>query len=309
MSRDRFDGQAWISLEFLRNAITSRMLQMFASVARPAAQKVSRAGVYSVRTFSSTPYRAGFWDNIVPLLQGNRRERQLQRKQGGLLQEDIDRVRRDQRRDELMASQSSTGDMLIDDAMDAPEFRQEEVQRLASEEKRQKRLLRKRWGGTFELGDKEKPEHKFSTAVFRISPRKLNLLANQISGKPIDFAILQMQFSAKRAARRVRATLVMARDHAEAKGLDPRRLLVSEAWVTKGMYHKRLEIKGRGRFGIMTHPQARMSIVLRPGKSHTVRERETIDKARHHARRMGSGGVVRGSPKIVNGFQRPGWAW
>lgn len=285
------------------------MLRLLASAARPAIQNKTRVLLPSVRKFASTPSRAGFWDNIVPLLQGNRRERQLQRKQGGLLQEDIDRVRRDQRRDEMMASQSSTGDMLIDDAMDAPEFRREEVQRLASEEKRQKRLLRKRWGGTSELGGTEKPEHKFSTAVFRISPRKLNLLANQISGKPIDFAILQMQFSAKRAARRVRATLVMARDHAEAKGLDPRRLLVSEAWVTKGMYHKRLEIKGRGRFGIMTHPQARLSIVLRPGKSHAVREREAIDKARLHARRMGSGGVVRGSPKIVNGFQRPGWAW
>ena len=141
------------------------MLRLLATAARPATRNSTRILLPSVRKFTSTPSRPGFWDNIVPLLQGNRRERQLQRKQGGLLQEDIDRVRRDQRRDELMASQSSTGDMLIDDAMDAPEFRQEEVQRLASEEKRQKRLLRKRWGGTSELGGAEKPEHKFSTAA------------------------------------------------------------------------------------------------------------------------------------------------
>lgn len=98
------------------------MLRLLASAARPAILNKTRLLLPSVRNFASTPSRAGFWDNIVPLLQGNRRERQLQRKQGGLLQEDIDRVRRDQRRDELMASQSSTGDMLIDDAMDAPEI-------------------------------------------------------------------------------------------------------------------------------------------------------------------------------------------
>ncbi|EDP44368.1 hypothetical protein MGL_0850 [Malassezia globosa CBS 7966] len=287
------------------------MLRLFASVARPVALPMKRTffPAAHMRQFGSTPIRASFWDNILPLIQGNRRERQLQRKQGGLLQEDIERVQRDQRRDEMMAAQSSTGDMLIDDAMDAPEFRQENVRRQATEEKRQKRLLRKRWGGTTELGGPEKLEHKYSTAVFRISPRKLNMLAHQISGKPIDFAILQMQFSAKRAARRVRATLALARDHAEAKGMDPRRLIVSEAWVTKGLYMKRLEIKGRGRFGILEHPQARLSIILRPGKSTSARERETIVKARRHVRSLGSGGVVRGSPKIVNGFQRPGWAW
>ena len=151
------------------------MLRLFASVARPVAFPMKRTffPAAHMRQFGSTPIRASFWDNILPLIQGNRRERQLQRKQGGLLQEDIERVQRDQRRDEMMAAQSSTGDMLIDDAMDAPEFRQENVRRQATEEKRQKRLLRKRWGGTTELGGPEKLEHKYSTAVFRISPRKL----------------------------------------------------------------------------------------------------------------------------------------
>lgn len=245
----------------------------------------------------------------MPLLQGNRRERQLQRKQGGLLPEDMERVQRDQRRDELMAAQSSTGEQLIDDYEEAPQFREEEVRRQATDEKRQKRLQRKRWGGTTILGGPEKLEHKYSTAEFRISPQKLTLLANQIAGKPIDFAILQMQFSAKRAARRVRSTLAMARDHAEAKGLDPRRLIVAEAWVTKGLFLKRLEIKGRGRFGIMTHPHARLNVLLRPGKSLARREHEKLEKARRAVKSLGSGGVVRASPKIVNGFQRPGWQW
>lgn len=40
------------------------------------------------------------------------------------------------------------------------------------------------------------------------------MLANQISGKPIDWAILQMQFSEKRASTRIMNMLATAKDHA-----------------------------------------------------------------------------------------------
>ncbi|KAI3627645.1 hypothetical protein GLX27_000683 [Malassezia furfur] len=266
---------------------------------------VPRVGM---RAFATNTPRTSFWDTVLPLIQGNRRERKLQRQQGGLLPEDYERVQRDQRRDEMMAAQSSTGDALVDDVLSSPQARADEVEARRAEAKRTKRLLRKRWGGLDENGV-EKQEQKYSTAVFRISPRKLNLLANQIIGKPIDFAIVQMQFSAKRAARRVRATLVMARDHAIAKGMDPSKLLVSEAWVTKGTYFARLEIKGRARHGIMHHPQAKLNVVLRPGKTWEEREEATLELARRRMRRLGSGGVTRTNRKIVNGFQRPGWAW
>ena len=266
---------------------------------------VPRVGM---RAFATNTPRTSFWDTVLPLIQGNRRERKLQRQQGGLLPEDYERVQRDQRRDEMMAAQSSTGDALVDDVLSSPQARADEVEARRAEAKRTKRLLRKRWGGLDENGV-EKQEQKYSTAVFRISPRKLNLLANQIIGKPIDFAIVQMQFSAKRSARRLRATLVMARDHAIAKGMDPSKLLVSEAWVTKGTYFARLEIKGRARHGIMHHPQAKLNVVLRPGKTWEEREEATLELARRRMRRLGSGGVTRTNRKIVNGFQRPGWAW
>ncbi|KAJ2931737.1 hypothetical protein H1R20_g5354, partial [Candolleomyces eurysporus] len=75
---------------------------------------------------------------------------------------------------------------------------------------------------------KEKPtSHKYSTANFKISHRKLNMLANQITGKPIDYAILQMQFSEKRASSRIMNMLATAKDHAiRYKKLDPSRLVV-----------------------------------------------------------------------------------
>ena len=40
------------------------------------------------------------------------------------------------------------------------------------------------------------------------------MLGRQISGKPIDYAILQMQFSEKRASTRIMNMLATVRDHA-----------------------------------------------------------------------------------------------
>lgn len=60
-----------------------------------------------------------------------------------------------------------------------------------------------------------------------MSHRKLALLARQISGKPIDHAILQMQFSEKRPSTRIKNMLVTAKDHAARyKHLDQSKLIV-----------------------------------------------------------------------------------
>lgn len=53
------------------------------------------------------------------------------------------------------------------------------------------------------------------------------MLANQIAGKPIDHAILQMQFSEKRASTRIMNMLATARDHASRyKNLEQQKLIV-----------------------------------------------------------------------------------
>ena len=57
-------------------------------------------------------------------------------------------------------------------------------------------------------------EHKYTTGKHKMSPRKLKLLATQISGLPVDEAILQMQFSNKAAATWLKSSLALARDHA-----------------------------------------------------------------------------------------------
>lgn len=53
------------------------------------------------------------------------------------------------------------------------------------------------------------------------------MLGRQISGKPIDYAILQMQFSEKRASKRIKSMLVLAKQHAiNYKSLDGSKLVV-----------------------------------------------------------------------------------
>lgn len=69
-----------------------------------------------------------------------------------------------------------------------------------------------------------------STANFKISHRKLNKLGRQIAGKPIDYAILQMTFSEKRASKRIKSMLVLAKQHAAKKGIDPQKMIVCASY-------------------------------------------------------------------------------
>ncbi|KAF9075831.1 ribosomal protein L22/L17 [Rhodocollybia butyracea] len=147
--------------------------------------------------------------------------------------------------------------------------------------------------------------HKYSTTQFKISPRKLNLLGNQIAGKPIDYAILQMQFSEKRASKRIMNMLATAKDHAfRYKHLDLSKLVVAEAWVNKGKVVKRLEPRGRGHMGIRKRKFSKMHVVLKEGK--TIEEKKEKQRT-YKLNRIVSSSVVREDKPI----RSPGamWAW
>jgi large subunit ribosomal protein L22 len=148
--------------------------------------------------------------------------------------------------------------------------------------------------------------HKYSTANFKISHRKLNLVGRQISGKPIDYAILQMQFSEKRVSKRIKNMLLTAKHHAmRYKRLDVSKLVVAESWVTKGPKSiKRLEPRGRGHFGIRVHPDSRMHVVLKEGK--TLEEKKKAEFERK-LKRIVSANAVREDKPIRNPAQM--WAW
>ncbi|KAJ2352215.1 39S ribosomal protein L22, mitochondrial [Coemansia sp. RSA 2618] len=107
-------------------------------------------------------------------------------------------------------------------------------------------------------------EHTFRTSNFPVSPRKLRMLGNQITNMPITEAIRQMDFSAKKASARVRSALVWGRKNAIfQKQMNPDDMFLKLVRVGKGpKFPKKIDYKGRGRFGIIRKPKAHMRFVV-----------------------------------------------
>jgi large subunit ribosomal protein L22 len=98
----------------------------------------------------------------------------------------------------------------------------------------------------------------------RISPRKLNLLAQSIRGLPVQRALNELEFSRKRIAREVRKALYSAVSNAENNhNLDIDSLFVAEAFVGKNMVMKRFAARARGRASRIEKPFSEITIVVR----------------------------------------------
>ena len=100
--------------------------------------------------------------------------------------------------------------------------------------------------------------------MLRVSPQKLNLLAQLIRGKKVAAALADLQFSQKRIATEVRKCLESAIANAENNhDLDVDDLIVAEAHVGKALVIKRFTPRGRGRMGRIFKPFANLTIVVR----------------------------------------------
>jgi len=111
------------------------------------------------------------------------------------------------------------------------------------------------------LGDNEA---KAVARMLRVSPQKLNLLAQLIRGKKVETAIADLEFSRKRIAAEVRKCLESAIANAENNhDLDVDDLVVAEAHVGKALVIKRFHPRGRGRMGKILKPFANLTIVVR----------------------------------------------
>ena len=107
-------------------------------------------------------------------------------------------------------------------------------------------------------------EAKAVARMLRISPQKLNLLAQLIRGKKVSTALADLEFSRKRIARDVRKCLESAIANAENNhDLDVDDLVVAEAHVGNGIVMKRFAPRGRGRSGRVYKPFAQLTIVVR----------------------------------------------
>jgi large subunit ribosomal protein L22 len=99
--------------------------------------------------------------------------------------------------------------------------------------------------------------------VMRISPRKLNLVAQMIRGMKAEHALSQLTFSRKQIARDVKKVLMSAIANAENNhDLDVDRLVVAEASVGKSLVMKRVRPRAQGRAGRIVKPFARLRIVV-----------------------------------------------
>ena len=107
-------------------------------------------------------------------------------------------------------------------------------------------------------------EAKAVSKMLRVSPQKLNLVAQLIRGKKVGSALADLEFSRKRIARDVRKCLESAIANAENNhDLDVDDLIVAEAHVGKALVIKRFSPRGRGRVGQILKPFSHLTIIVR----------------------------------------------
>ena len=107
-------------------------------------------------------------------------------------------------------------------------------------------------------------EAKVVLKNIRISPQKLNLVAQMIRKQSASKAISILQFSKRRISNDVEKALRSAIANAENNhNLDVDELIVAEAYVGKNLIMKRGRPRARGRYGRIIKPFSELTIKVR----------------------------------------------
>ncbi len=107
-------------------------------------------------------------------------------------------------------------------------------------------------------------EAKAMAKHLRVSPQKLNLVAQTIRGKDAGTALTDLEFNNRRISQDVRKVLASAVANAENNhGLDVDRLFVAEAYVGKTITMKRFRPRAKGRAARILKPFSRLTIIVR----------------------------------------------
>src|SRR5262245_36112243 len=112
----------------------------------------------------------------------------------------------------------------------------------------------------------------------RVSPQKLNLVAQLIRGKKVDVALADLEFSRKRIAQDVRKCVMSAVANAENNhSLDVNDLVVTQAYVGKNLVMRRFHARGRGKMSPIEKPFAQLTVVVKevPDAPETAQAEET----------------------------------
>lgn len=102
-----------------------------------------------------------------------------------------------------------------------------------------------------------------STGFWPVSQQKMTHIASQIIGMPLKEAIVQMYFSLYRPARYIHEALIRARDIAEASNWDLGKVKILNATTGRGKYVRKIDIKARGRHGIIKFGESHARICLK----------------------------------------------
>ena len=123
-------------------------------------------------------------------------------------------------------------------------------------------------------------EAKAVARMLRVSPQKLNLVAQLIRGRKASAALADLQFSRKRIAVDVKKCLESAIANAENNhDLDVDDLIVTEASVGKNMVLKRFHARARGRGASIEKFFAQITIVVEEKAAEEPAKKETATKS------------------------------
>jgi large subunit ribosomal protein L22 len=125
--------------------------------------------------------------------------------------------------------------------------------------------------------ERELPDNEARAVVrnLRVSPQKLNLVAQLIRGKKVDVALADLQFSRKRIAQDVRKAVMSAVANAENNhSLDVNDLVVSQAYVGKNLVMRRFHARGRGKMSPVEKPFAQLTVVVKEVRAPAQEEAE-----------------------------------
>jgi large subunit ribosomal protein L22 len=112
----------------------------------------------------------------------------------------------------------------------------------------------------------------------RVSPRKLNLVAQQIRGQKVERALNVLTFSQKRIAGVVKKALQSAIANAENNhDLDVDDLVVAEASVGKNLVMKRFHARARGNAGGIEKFFSQLTIVVEEKREEKTEEAKPVE--------------------------------
>ncbi|POW04225.1 hypothetical protein PSTT_10523, partial [Puccinia striiformis] len=178
---------------------------------------------------------------------------------------------------------------------------------------------RKKWKTEFGTTNRDPACHNACSDLLVVSHKKLQKLADLINRHrmSVDQALIQMRFSHKAIAAKVLTVLLKAKQEAIERGFKSDRLVIAEAWVTKGFHTSELQVRARGRHGKMSHPTAKFNLVLRQSidaNKLALQRRLALKEAN---RRLTQRGTFPGSPIRLPAdgviptsiAHRPFWGW